>query len=142
MVCLVNQKSKNKDKQVFGLMRYLKNPAETVDFSNIKVVTSSNGDALYMSRSPIPYPKGTLSFRYKKYIGVEGFNKEALDFYVSTPSCELETIEDIDHLRFLENDIKIKYSLVESNSLSVDTKKDLEEVRLIISKRARGNLYE
>ena len=47
----------------------------------------------------------------------------------------MEKIEDIDHLRFLENGIPIYYKQIDSESLSVDTKNDLEKVRLIIEER-------
>ena len=117
-----------------GAMRVLTDPAETIDFAKIKLVISENtGRCLYMSRTPVPYPRGTLLFNYKKYVGVECFNKQALDFFVSTPMGDLERIEDIDHLRFLENGIDLHFTQVESESISVDTPKDLEKVRGIIS---------
>ena len=84
-----------------------------------------------MSRTPIPYPKGTLDIIYKKYVGVECFNKKALDFFVNMPIGDLEKAEDIDHLRFLENGVQLYFIEVESESLSVDTPKDLEYVRKI-----------
>ncbi|MBD5497019.1 MAG: 3-deoxy-manno-octulosonate cytidylyltransferase [Lachnospiraceae bacterium] len=116
-----------------GAMRTLKDPAETIDFANIKLAVSENGRCLYMSRAPLPYPRGTLLFEYKKYVGVECFNKAALDFFVNTPMGSLEKIEDIDHLRFLENGIELHFSNVDSESISVDTPKDLEKVRKIMS---------
>lgn len=119
-----------------GAMRVLTDPAETIDFANIKIVYSENtGRCLYMSRTPVPYPRGSLLFHYNKYVGVECFNKEALDFFVSTPMGSLEKIEDIDHLRFLENGIDLHFSFVESESISVDTQKDLEKVRLIMKQK-------
>lgn len=69
----------------------------------------------------------------KKYVGVECFNRAALDFFVNTPMGSLEKIEDIDHLRFLENGIDLHFNYVESESISVDTPKDLEKVRKIIN---------
>ena len=54
---------------------------------------------------------------------------KALDFFVSTAMGSVEKAEDIDHLRFLENDIGLKFSMVESDSISVDTPKDLDFVR-------------
>lgn len=111
-----------------GAMRVLTDPAETIDFAKIKLVVSDNGRCLYMSRTPVPYPRGTLLFQYKKYVGVECFNKEALDFFVNTPMGSLEKIEDIDHLRFLENGIDLHFNYVQSESISVDTPKDLEKV--------------
>jgi 3-deoxy-manno-octulosonate cytidylyltransferase (CMP-KDO synthetase) len=118
-----------------GVMRLLTDPAETIDTGNIKLVITSDNSCIYMSRTPVPFPKGTLFFKYHKYIGIECFTKEALDFFVSTPMGINEKIEDIDHLRFLENGKKLKFTLVDSDSLSVDTPKDLEKVRVIIEKK-------
>ena len=123
-----------------GAMRILTDPAETIDFAKIKLVVSENtGRCLYMSRTPVPYPRGSLLFQYKKYVGVECFNKAALDFFVSTPMGSLEKIEDIDHLRFLENGINLHFSYVESDSISVDTPKDLEKVRVLMKVRQSRN---
>ena len=117
-----------------GAMRELRDPVETIDPSNIKLaVSESTGKCLYMSRAPIPYPKGTLLYSYQKYVGVECFNKSALDFFVSHRIGRLEQIEDIDHLRFLENGVDLHFFKVESESISVDTYKDLEKVRVIIA---------
>lgn len=117
------------------LMRDLVDPAETLDPSNIKLSVLSNGRCVYMSRMPIPYPKGTLSVAYKKLMGIECFNKQALDFYVNTPMGELEKIEDIDHLRFIEHGKLVIIKKTDSESLSVDTKNDLEKVRGIMAER-------
>ncbi|MBB5217797.1 3-deoxy-manno-octulosonate cytidylyltransferase [Treponema rectale] len=119
-----------------GAFRILTDPAETIDFAKIKLVISDQtGKCLYMSRTPVPYPRGSLFFNYKKYVGVECFNKAALDFFVSHPMGDLEKIEDIDHLRFLENGIDLHFNEVKSDSISVDTPKDLEKVRTIMAKR-------
>ena len=126
----------NVDGPYFGsVYRELTDPAETLDPANVKIVLGKNGQCLYQSRLPIPSTKGSLDFKYKKAIGIECFNKSALDFFVHTAPGTMELIEDIDHLRFLENGIPIYYSKIDSESLSVDTKKDLEKVRSIISER-------
>lgn len=117
------------------LMRNLTDPAETLDPSNIKLSVLSNGKCVYMSRQPIPYPKGTINVTYKKLIGVECFNRKALQFYINTPMGELEKIEDIDHLRFIEHGKNVIIKLTESESLSVDTKNDLEKVRIVMRKK-------
>lgn len=118
-----------------GAMRDMTDPVEVMDSGNIKLGITDNDTCIYMSRTPIPYPKGTLMFEYKKYLGIECFNKKALDFFVDTPMGRLERIEDIDHLRFLENGITLKFTLLNSNSISVDTAKDLEKVRHIIAQK-------
>ena len=118
-----------------GAFRYLTNPVETIDSANIKIVTNKKNKAIYISRTPIPYPKGTLLFQYKKYVGIECFSKEALDYFVRTKMGFIEKIEDIDHLRYLENDKNLYFYEIQSESISVDTKKDLEKVKDIIKDR-------
>jgi 3-deoxy-manno-octulosonate cytidylyltransferase (CMP-KDO synthetase) len=115
-----------------GAMRKMTDPAEVIDFAKIKIVVSDTGRCLYLSRTPVPYPRGSLMFQFNKYVGVECFNKKALDFFVSKPRGSIEMIEDIDHLRFLENGIELHFSYVDSDSISVDTLKDLEKVRLLV----------
>lgn len=114
---------------VRGLARNFDNPAEVIDPGNMKMAIGKGGYCLYRSRSPIPYPQTTTNFSYKKYVGVELFNKMALDFYVNTEPTELEMIEDIGALRFLEYGIPIHYDIVESKSISIDNAKDLEYVK-------------
>lgn len=118
-----------------SVYRDLTNPAEVIDIANVKIVLGKDNNCLYQSRLPIPSTKGSLDFKYKKAIGIECFNKKALDFFVSTPMGTLEKIEDIDHLRFIENGVPIYYTRIDSESLSVDTKNDLEVVRRIIQNR-------
>ncbi len=118
--------------KVFGLMKVLRDPVELIDPTNIKVATNKEGIALYISRAPIPYPYKTIMFEYKKAIGVECWNKAALELFVHSEPGQMEIIEDLVALRFFENGCPMHYTLVESNSLSVDTPKDLEKVRSIM----------
>ena len=118
-----------------SVYREMHDPAEVMDIANVKIVLNKEGVCMYQSRYPIPCPKGSLLFTYKKAIGIECFNKKALDIFAHTPMGVMEKIEDIDHLRFLENGIPIYYKQIDSESLSVDTKNDLEKVRLIIEER-------
>lgn len=118
-----------------SVYREMHDPAEVMDIASVKIVLNKEGVCMYQSRYPIPCPKGSLLFTYKKAIGIECFNKKALDIFAHTPMGVMEKIEDIDHLRFLENGIPIYYKQIDSESLSVDTKNDLEKVRLIIEER-------
>lgn len=125
-----------KDRPFFqSVYREMHDPAEVMDIANVKIVLNKEGVCMYQSRYPIPCPKGSLLFTYKKAIGIECFNKKALDIFSHTPMGVMEKIEDIDHLRFLENGIPIYYKQIDSESLSVDTRNDLEKVRLIIQER-------
>lgn len=125
----------SKDMYVGGLCRYFTDPAEVIDPANIKVFTNDKDECILLSRAAVPFPYKTVMFKYKKVVGVECYNKKALDFFVSTPKGPLESIEDVTLQRFLENKIHIIYRLVESESLSVDTPRDLEKVVSIIKQR-------
>jgi len=124
---------------VSNLVRPFKEPSEVIDPANIKVVLNSNGETIMMSRSPIPFPYKTILFSYLKLIGVECYNKSALEFFNKTTRGILETIEDITLQRYLENHVIINTKIVKSNSLSVDTPKDLEKVKIMIAKNKSSN---
>lgn len=125
----------NEEFYVGNLMTEIKNPVEVVDFTNIKVVTDILGNALFMSRSPIPYPKASMKYEYYKHVGVLIYTFRALQFFAETEKGYNEAIEDINELRFIEHGKKIKMIVVDAKSLSVDTPKDLEKVRMILQKK-------
>lgn len=125
----------SKSSYVANGMMVLTDPIDAVDSSKIKIAVDSFGYGMYMARSPIPFPKGNAEYQMKKFVGVQCFTKKALQFVADTPRGFFESIEDIDEFRFLENGHKIKFVLTKANTLSVDTKKDLEKVRNIIRQR-------
>jgi 3-deoxy-manno-octulosonate cytidylyltransferase (CMP-KDO synthetase) len=118
-------------------MTKIKKPVEVFDISRIKIVTDSSGYAMYMARSPIPYPKASSDFDYMKFVGIQCFSRSALLFCGKTLRGKIERIEDIDEYRFLENGQKIKFIEIPAETLSVDTKADLLVVSDIIEKRIR-----
>ena len=118
---------------VGALTNVLTNPTDVIDFSNQKVVTNANREALLISRSPIPYPKGTLDFQYEKVTGIQIFSKKALEFFNYTEKSILEKAEENDLMRFIENGIPVKMTVSEYKTISVDTPKDLEKVREILA---------
>ena len=123
-----------------GATRKFSDAAEVIDPANIKLTLNRENRCLYMSRSAVPFPKGALDFTYNKYVGIECFNKKALDFFVNTEMGKLEKIEDIDHLRFLENGVSLYYTEVDTESISVDTRKDLEFVRNEVKKQIESGI--
>lgn len=118
---------------VAALSNVLTNPAEVIDFSNQKVVTNADRNALMISRSPIPYPKGSLDITYEKVTGVQLFSKMALEFYHNKEKSALELAEENDLMRFVENGITVKIIVSPYKTISVDTPKDLEQVRCILA---------
>lgn len=119
-----------------NIITEMTDPAQVFDASNIKVVFDFNMNALYMSRTPIPYPFKAIDFKYYKHVGIIGYNKKMLDFYKNTSPGRLELIEGIDTLRFIDYGKRLQLVLVPNcHSLSVDTEKDLEMVRKMIKEQ-------
>jgi 3-deoxy-manno-octulosonate cytidylyltransferase (CMP-KDO synthetase) len=119
-----------------NIITKIRNPVEVVDSSNIKVVFDKNFNALYMSRTVIPYPYKTLEFDYYKHVGIIGYNKKMLDFYADNPPGRFERIEGIATLRFTDYAKTLLCIEAENcESLSVDTQKDLDAVRIVVRKR-------
>lgn len=122
-----------------NIITEMDDPSQVMDSSNIKMVFDENMNALYMSRTPIPYPFKAINFKYYKHVGIIGYNKKMLDFYKNTKPGRFEMIEGIDTLRFLDYGKQLKLSLVENcHSLSVDTEQDLEIVTKMIQEILNG----
>ena len=117
------------------LTNVMGHPADVVDFSNQKVVTNARREILMISRSPIPYPKGTLDFEYEKVTGIQLYSKQALAFYHETPKSLLEKAEENDMMRFIENGHKVHAIVSPYKTVSVDTAKDLALVCEILQKQ-------
>lgn len=113
---------------VSNLMTDFSNPVEVVDCTNLKIVTAADNRCLFISRSPIPYPKGGMDYVYHKFVGVGAFTPKALEYYHNTPRGPIEKIEENDSFRFIENHVPIYYYNCHCKSLSVDTRKDIEGV--------------
>lgn len=126
----VVQTARDCDAFAVNAMTKIKTSPEVVDFTNIKVVTSTEGYLLYTTRGPLPYPKGGLDFDYYKFVGIGVFSKEALSFYNNTPKSTLERIEECDLLRFIDKFKPVQMVEVDVNNISVDTPKDLEVARI------------
>ena len=103
-------------------------PEEALDPNVVKVVTDSEGRALYFSRAPIPFAReGKASFF--KHLGIYGYRRRLLQKLSRLRPSPLERIEKLEQLRFLENWIPIQVATVDEDSIGVDTQEDLERVR-------------
>ena len=121
-----------------NIITQIDDPAQVMDASNIKMVFDDQMNALYMSRTPIPYPFKSIDFQYYKHVGIIGYNKMMLDFYKNSRPGRFERIEGIDTLRFLDYGKQLKLSLVpDCHSLSVDTQKDLDMVIKMMKEQNR-----
>lgn len=95
----------------------------------VKVVRDKNDDALYFSRYPIPYNRDERNdVKYYKHIGIYGYKKDFLKEYVQTPKTILETMENLEQLRVLENGYKIRVKETQYDSIGVDTPEDILKI--------------
>ena len=100
---------KNHELQITNLMTQITDPIEIVNFTIPKVITNKDNIGIYLTRSAVPYPKGSLNFSYYKQVCVYGFTPEALEFFCNSERGKIEQIEDIKNLFsiFLLKNIRI-----------------------------------
>lgn len=102
------------------------------DYENpnvVKVVMDANGDALYFSRSPIPYYREKpAQFSFLKHLGIYGYRKNFITQFVAWKISGLEDAEKLEQLRILEKGVNIRVLETGHDSLSVDTAEDLAAV--------------
>lgn len=108
------------------------------DFTNpnvVKVVMNLNGEALYFSRSLIPYKRNQVNQAIYQHIGIYGYSLEFLNKYAALESTPLSECESLEQLKILEHGYKIRVKVTSSKSLNVgvDTPEDLQRVREIIN---------
>lgn len=131
------------DLQVSNLMAKIDNPVDVINFTVPKVITNKDGIGVYLTRSATPYPKGSIDYSFYKQVCVYGFTPEALKFFCEYGKkygkAKIEKIEDIELLRFIENGYKVQFVEVESNTIAVDTQKDLDKVRKLMESKILSN---
>lgn len=125
----------NPDLQITNLMTKIKNPVDALNYTIPKVVTNKENIGVYLTRSLAPYPKGSIEYNFYKQVCVYGFKPEALKYFCTTERSKIEKIEDIEILRFIEGGYKVQYVEVDSDTIAVDTEKDLEKVVSIFKNR-------
>ena len=112
--------------QVASLMQVLTDSTLIQDPNYVKVTVDKNNNALFFSRSVIPYPRSTDSpIVYYEHIGVYAFQKQALLNFTNWPMSPLEAAEKIECLRYLENGVPIKMVVTEYMGVEIDTPADL-----------------
>lgn len=105
---------------------------EYADPSAVKVVLGKNGDALYFSRSLIPYPRHSFTesgVTPYKHIGIYAYRRDFLLAYAKMEPTPAEKAESLEQLRVLENGYKIKVITTTHQFIGIDTPEDLTHIR-------------
>ena len=110
---------------------------DIMDPNVVKTVLDFDSNALYFSRAPIPWVRDTqqkVHVKYWKHLGLYVFQRDALLEYPTLPRGELEKIEQLEQLRWLENGWKIRVAEVEHDAVSVDVPEDVTRVEKLLQK--------
>lgn len=106
---------------------------EACNPDQVKVVFSKTGDALYFSRSIIPFDRDGQNPDYFGHIGLYAFRMACLEQFVRLGKSHLENIEKLEQLRLLENGIPLRMVLTTHRTQGVDRPEDLEKVRKLLN---------
>ena len=117
--------------QISTVATPIRHAGDIMDPNVVKTVLDFDGNALYFSRAPIPWIRDTqqkVHVKYWKHLGLYVFQREALLEFPTLPQGELERIEQLEQLRWLENGWKIRVAEVAHDAVSVDVPEDVARV--------------
>ena len=130
---LVESISARSDADAVMLTERFTHPVDLANMTTIKLAINDDKDLIFMSRSAIPYPKEAIGYSFYKNVGCYALRKETLDFYLRMKPGNIERAEGIELLRLLENHKRVLTVEIDSESMAVDTQKDLERIQKIFS---------
>ena len=126
---------KDPNVEVASLMQVLDNPASIADPNYVKVAVDKKMNALFFSRSVIPYLRdAAVSPTYYEHVGVYAFKKQALIDFTNWPMSPLEAAEKIECLRYLENGVGIRMAITDYMGVEIDTPEDLIKAAKLLNK--------
>lgn len=117
--------------QIATLIKKIEDASELINVNIPKVVVATNGNALYFSRSMVPYTKPetiAADFRnltFYKHIGIYGYSASILPELAALPKSSLEIAESLEQLRWLENGFTIATAISDHDNMAVDTPGDI-----------------
>jgi len=123
--------------QIATVATPIRHAGDIMDPNVVKAVLDFDSNALYFSRAPVPWVRDTLQkvhVKYWKHLGLYVFQRDALLEYPTLPQGELEKIEQLEQLRWLENGWKIRVAEVEHDAVSVDVPEDVARVEKLLQK--------
>ncbi len=123
--------------QITTLIKKVENYNDLIDVNKPKVVVNKNGEALYFSRSIIPYIRNVehtewlSNFVYYKHIGLYAYHSDILKEITKLKPGILEQAESLEQLRWLENGYKIMTIETKYETISIDTPEDLKKLSFL-----------
>lgn len=122
----------NTDIQIATLAREIFDKDEINNPNVVKCVFDKNNNAIYFSRSQIPYPRNANNAKYYAHIGIYGYAKQALFLMMEAQQSMLEKIESLEQLRAFDLGFKIKIIETDKKTLGIDTLEDFNNFKELI----------
>ena len=120
---------------VASLVQRLTDQGLIKDPNYVKVALDLNNNALFFSRSVVPYPRNAeLDIPYYEHIGVYAFRKDALMNFTNWPMTPLEAAEKVECLRFLEHGVPIRMAITKYMGVEIDTPEDITRAEQLMDK--------
>lgn len=114
------------EKPVMTTLAYPLDASKYHEPGTVKVITDLNGDAIYFSRSPIPYYRTNHQAPVYNHMGLYAFEREFLMHYRTLPQTPLELTESLEQLRVMEHGYKIRVCLTDEKTLEINTREEYE----------------
>jgi 3-deoxy-manno-octulosonate cytidylyltransferase (CMP-KDO synthetase) len=126
--------------QIATVATPIRHANDIMDPNVVKAVLDFDENALYFSRAPVPWVRDTqqkIHVKYWKHLGLYAFQRDALLEYPTLPQGELEKIEQLEQLRWLENGWRIRVAEVTRDAVSVDVPEDISRVEKLLREEKR-----
>lgn len=132
---LLNLFVQDNSRQVGSLVQVLDDEILIDDPNYVKVALDKNNNALFFSRSRIPYPRNQAkNIPYYEHIGVYAFTRQALMAFTKWDMTPLESAEKIECLRFLEHGMSIGMAITEYMGVEIDTPEDIQRAEAMMDR--------
>jgi 3-deoxy-manno-octulosonate cytidylyltransferase (CMP-KDO synthetase) len=124
----------DRDTQIATLVKKISSLDSLFDINRPKVILNRKSEAIYFSRSTIPFIRGAEKeawlerFDYYMHIGLYGFRRDILPEITALPQSSLELAESLEQLRWIENGYKIVVRTTTFESFGIDTPEDLKKI--------------
>ncbi|MND50610.1 3-deoxy-manno-octulosonate cytidylyltransferase [compost metagenome] len=125
----------DKETELASMYKKIKQPEEVFDPHVAKVVMNLKGEALFFSRSPIPFLRNVAEHEwlnkqdYYYHVGIYGYKSAVLFQLINLDPSPLELSESLEQLRWLEYGFKIKMAETDIDTIAIDTPEDLEKIK-------------
>jgi len=113
----------------------IRQPKDIMDPNITKVVQDFDGNGIYFSHAPIPWVRDKdrpVAVKHWKHIGLYAFRRDALLEFATLPPGELERVEQLEQLRWLENGFRIRVVETQYDAVSVDVPEDIPRVEQLL----------